>query len=445
MSPKTHVLNVFMNRQSPSIVKAENIYLYDSEGKRYLDASSGPVACCLGYGLEEMGQALLEQVRQVSYAYRMDFTTPMLEEAARRISQATGGAMDKVFMVSGGSEATEIAVKIARKYHLDNGGPKRSKVISRWLSYHGMTAGALSWSGMTQRRIDYDPLLAESCHIAPAHCYRCWFGRSPESCNLECARALETEIMCQGPETVAAFIAEPVSGMSLCAANPPDGYFALIREICDRHGVLLILDEVMTGFGRTGKWFGCQHYGIWPDIMAAGKSLGGGHFPVGAALVSAKVADTIANNSGIFGAGHTWAGNPLAAAVVNKTLDYFEKRGLIDRAAELGDYLAKKLETLRRHPTVGDIRGKGLMRGVEFVQDKEARRSLDPKLMFWLQLAQESLARGLFLESSTGSDRGQAGDMVMFAPAYIATEEQIDEIVDLFDQVLTDVEKKNGF
>lgn len=445
MSEKTHVLNVFMNHAYPSIVKAENIYLYDADGKRYMDASSGPVTCCLGYGLEEMGQAVLDQVRRVSFAYRLDFTTPVLEEAARRVSETTGGAMDKVFMVSGGSEATEISVKIARKYHLDSGRPQRRKIISRWLSYHGMTMGALSWTGMTPRRREYEPMLGESYHIPPAYCYRCWFGRSPESCNLECARALENEIMCQGPETVSAFIAEPVSGMSLCAAHPREDYFALIREICDRHDVLLIMDEVMTGFGRTGKWFACEHYGVWPDIMAVGKGIAGGHFPVGAALTSAKVADTIAGHSGLFYAGFTWAGNPLAAAVVNRTLDYFREHDLIDRVDRLGEYLAGKLAYLESHPSVGDIRGKGLLRGIEFVRDKATREPLDPKLMFAFHLGQEAMKRGLFIETSGGNDRGQAGDMALFSPPYITTEAQIDEMVDLFDQILTAVEQSHGF
>ncbi|MEW5723218.1 MAG: aminotransferase class III-fold pyridoxal phosphate-dependent enzyme [Thermodesulfobacteriota bacterium] len=445
MSGKTHVLSVIMNREYPSIVKAENIYLYDANGKRYLDASSGPATCCLGYGLEEFGRVMFEQVCRVSFAYRMDFTTPVLEEAARRISEVTGGAMDKVFTVSGGSEATEIAVKIARKYHLDNGEPTRYKVISRWLSYHGMTQGALSWSGMTGRRADYDPTLRDFAHIAPGYCYRCWFGEKPETCALECAQALENEIMCQGPRTVAAFLAEPVSGSSLCAAYPRPDYFKKIREICDRHGVLLIFDEVLTGFGRTGKWFGYEHFGVVPDIMAVGKGMGGGYFPVGAALATAKVAETIAQKSGVFFAGYTWAGNPLAAAVVNRAIDYLREHRLVDRAAALGDYLAQKLEGLRGHPTVGEVRGLGLMRGVEFVRDKETRAPLDPKLRFYSQLEQEALKEGMYIMAVGGCDRGQAGDMVMFAPAYISTEDQIDEMVELFDRVLTTVERRNGF
>jgi adenosylmethionine-8-amino-7-oxononanoate aminotransferase len=292
--------------------------------------------------------------------------------------------------------------------------------------------------------MDYDSMLRDFSHIAPAYCYRCWFKRNPESCDLECAQALENEIMCQGPHTVAAFIAEPVSGMSLCAAHPREDYFKRIREICDRFGVLLILDEVMTGFGRTGKWFGYEHFDTPPDIMALGKALGGGYFPVGAAAVSAKVYEGIAQKSGVFGAGFTWGGNPLAAAVVCKAIDYLKEHALVERCAEMGEYLAQRMEELRAHPTVGDIRGKGLMRGIEFVQDKDTKTPLDPQLMFWVQLAREALDQGMFIESSGGCDRGQAGDMMMFGPPFIVTKEEIDEMVGVFDSVLSTVEKRIG-
>jgi len=441
---KSHVLNVFMNREYPTIVRAKGIYLYDEEGKRYIDSAGGPILCNLGQGVDEMAEALCEQARKLAFVYRLDFTNRPLEEAATKICDATGGVMDKIFMVSGGSEATEMAVKLARKYHIDNGEQTRYKIISRWLSYHGMTMGALSWSGMTSRRAEYDPLLKDFSHIAPAYCYRCWFNRRPGACDLECAQALENEIMCQGPQTVAAFIAEPFSGMSLCGAYPRAEYFQRIREICDRYGVLLILDEVMTGFGRTGKWFGYEHYGMTPDIIAMGKAMGGGYFPVGAAAVTAQVYDIIEKNSGLFFAGFSWAGNPLAAAVVCKAIDYMKEHDLVARCAEMGEYLAEKLEGLRFHPTVGDIRGKGLMRGIEFVKDKETREPLDPGLKFNSQLAQEALNHGLFIEASAGCDRGQAGDMMMFGPAYIVTKEEIDEIVNVFDEVLSSIEKRIG-
>ena len=360
----SHVLNVFMNKSYPSIAKAEGVYLYDDQGRRYIDGSGGPILCNLGHGLEEMAQVLHDQARTVAFVHRLDFTSPPLEEAAAKVCRASDQALAKVFFVSGGSEATEIAVKLARKYHLDGGRPSKFKIISRWQSYHGSTMGALSWTGFTSRRTDFTPYLNDCSHIAPAYCYRCWFGKSPDSCDLECAQALENEIMCQGPETVAAFIAEPVSGMSLCGAVPHPEYFARIRRICDKYEVALILDEVMTGVGRTGRMFAFQHFKITPDIVALGKGLGGGYFPIGAAAVTGRVYEAMASNSGMFGAGYSWSGNPLGCAVVSKTFDYLAEHKLIERCARQGDYLARRLEKLKnpspggRHPRPGtDARG----------------------------------------------------------------------------------------
>jgi adenosylmethionine-8-amino-7-oxononanoate aminotransferase len=441
---KSHSLSAFINQEYRAIVRAEGIYLYDDQGRRYIDATGGPILCSLGHGVTEMAEAMAAQAKKVAFVYRFDFTTPELEACCRLICEKTGGVMDRVFTVSGGSEAVEMAVKLARKYQIECGHPSKFKVISRWMSYHGMTNGALALSGFPFRKADYVPNLAASYHIAPAYCYRCWFNKTPETCDLECARALETEILCQGPQTVAAFIAEPVSGMSLCAAAPRPDYFKKIREICDRYGVLLILDEVMTGFGRTGKYFGHMHFGVTPDLLALGKGIAGGYFPMGAAAATAKVVDTIAAKSGIFAAGHTWAGNPLGAAVALKAMEILERDRLVERAAEMGDYLGRRLEALRSHPIVGDVRGKGLMRGIEFVKDKETREPFDPKLMFWAQLHHEGQNQGLILECAGGCDRGQAGDMLMLGPPFIVTKPEIEEIVAVLDRVIMTMEKRVG-
>ena len=431
-----NVLNVFMHKTYPSISRAEGVYLYDEEGRRYIDGSGGPILVNLGHGLKEMARVLGEQAEKVAYVHRMDFTNPPLEEAATKLCQASGGALARVFFVSGGSEATEIGIKLARKFHLEEGRSSKFKIISRWQSYHGSTMGALSWTGFTSRRADFVPYLGGGIHIAPAYCYRCWFGARPESCGLECASALENEILCQGPETVAGFIAEPVSGMSLCGAVPHPDYFRRVREICDRYQVLLILDEVMTGAGRTGKMFAYEHFGIEPDIVALGKGLGGGYFPIGAAAVSPRVYEAMDSHSGIFGAGHSWSGNPLGCAVVAKALDYLKEHDLVARCARMGDYLARRLERLREHPLVGDIRGLGLMQGVEFVAEKATRKPLEKSLGFSARLAHECLKRGLFIEYSSGCDRGQGGDMIMFGPPFIVTEEQIEEMVAILEEAL---------
>jgi adenosylmethionine-8-amino-7-oxononanoate aminotransferase len=443
-SKKSHSISVFLNSEYPAIDHGKGIYLYDTEGKRYIDASSGPITCSLGHGVTEIAEVMKAQAEKAAYVYRFDFTTPQLEECCSRICEKTNNVMDQVFMVSGGSEATETAIKLARKYHIENGNPSKFKVISRWLSYHGMTMGALALSGFPFRRADYVPYLAGTYHIAPGYCYRCWFKKEPKTCNLECAQALENEIMMQGPETVAAFIAEPFSGMSLCAAAPRRDYFKKIREICDKFDVLLIMDEVMTGFGRTGKFFAYEHYETPPDLIAMGKGIAGGYFPLGGVAFTAKIFDAIAQGSGIFAAGHTWAGNPLGAAVANKTMDILEEQDLVARCAEMGDYLGEKLEGLLSHPIVGDVRGEGLMRGIEFVKDKETREPLDPTLRFWIDLHMQAQTKGLVIESSGGSERGQAGDMAMLGPAFIVTRDEIDQIVELLDEVFTEMEKKIG-
>ena len=445
-SKKTHVLYPVLNGNYPSIVRAQGIYLYDDQGKRYIDAASGPICCTLGHGLTEMADVLKEQVQRVNYVYRLEFTCPELEEAAGKICEITKGATDRVFFVSSGSEATEMAVKIARKYHIEKGNYSKSRIISRWLSYHGMTAGALSWSGMTGRRADYVPYMQDVSHIPPVYFYRCWFNsQTIEDCDRACAQALENEILCQGPDTVSAFIAEPFSGMSLCGAHPGNLYFRLIREICDKYDVLLILDEVMTGVGRTGKWFGYEHFGIKPDIMALAKGLSGGYFPVGAVACSEKVVETISQGSGKFGSGHTWAGNPMAAAITSKTIDYLASNSLVERCHEMGKYLKKKMEILYSHPTVGDIRGKGLMVGLEFVKDKSTKDPIDPSLMFYNRINKGTLKRGMYIESSGGCDRGKAGDMIMLGPPFIVTHEQIDEMIEILDETITEQERELGF
>lgn len=443
-SPGDHVLHVHLNRDYPSIVRAEGIHLFDDTGRRFIDSAGGPILCNLGHGREEMARALYDQARAATMVYRMDLTTPILHRAADEVCRVTGGLMDRVFFVSGGSEATEIAVKLARKFHLETGQPSRHKVISRWMSYHGMTMGALAWSGMPGRRADYLPMLQDGPHIPPAYCYRCWFGADPSSCDLECARALETEILVQGPDNCAAFIAEPVSGMSLCGAAPRPEYFKVIREICDRYGLLLILDEVMTGFGRTGQWFGFQLMDVEPDIIALGKGLGGGYFPIGAACVTRAIYNGLANNPIVFSAGYSWAGNPLAAAIAAKTIGIMDREDLVTRSGAAGLRLAAGLERLRDHPTVGDIRGHGLMRGIEFVADKKTRAALDPGLGFFSRLVEECLDMGMYIEATGGCDRGRAGDQMMFGPPFIVTEDDIDEMIDILDRALTRVETEVG-
>jgi len=442
---RKHGLNPEMNEAYPLVVRGEGIYLYDEDGKRYIDGAGGSIVVSLGHGLKEFGEVIKQQVEKVAFCSRKLFSSPQFIELAAKICELTNFEMDKIFLVSGGSEATESSVKLARKYHIDRGTPSKYKIISRWQSYHGSTMGALSWTGFTFRRKDYLPYLADGVHIPPAYCYRCWFHKEPETCDLECANALEYAINQEEANTVSAFIAEPVVGAALCGAVPRDGYFKRIREICDHYDVLLILDEVMTGFGRTGKNFGYEHFGIIPDIAAIAKGLSGGYYPLGGVMCRPKVTDGIAAKSGLFAAGHTYSGNPVGAAVGIKAIDYLKEHDLVNRCARMGQYLAFKMESLREHPTVGDTRGKGLMMGVEFVKKKETKESIDPGFSYSTQIRKEALKQGLTLLAATGCNNGTEGDQILLGPPFIITEEQIDEMIDILDNTISVVERRNGF
>lgn len=442
-----HVLHVFMDREYPKMVKGEGIYLYQDDGTKWIDSSGGPLLVSLGYGNEEIAQAAYTQLKTLGYVNRFFTTTAELEEACAAISEISGGVIDRIFTVSGGTEAVEVAIKLAKTYQVNAGRPTKYKILGRWLSYHGMSNAALSIGGNLQRREVYSQYLTEYGHVAPAYCYRCPFGMEPGSCKLQCADDLERQILMQGPDTVAAFIAEPVSGTSLCAAHPlNEGYFKRIREICDKYDVAMILDEVMCGVGRTGEWFAFQGYGVEPDIVAMGKAISGGYFPVGATGCTRKIYETIQNNSATFGCGFTWAGNPSAAAVIKKTLKYTMDHNLLENVRTQGAYLMQLFENLRdKHPTIGDVRGKGLQCGMEFVKDKETGEPLPEAAHYYAQLIYACLDRHMLIQFGNGQVDGRRGDMAMIGPPFITTKAEIDLIVDTLDDAITEIEKKNGF
>lgn len=441
----SYILNPSFKQVYPVITHAKGIYMYDDKGNQYIDGSSGAVLISLGHAFPGMGEVISEQAEKISFAYRWDCVTPVLEEACRSVCEASNGDLAKVFMVSGGSEATEIAIKLARKYFLNRGLPGKYKVISRWQSYHGSTMGALSISGFTARRAGYDPYLFEQGHIPPAYCYRCWYGRTCGKCDFECAGMLENEILCQGPDTVAAFIMEPVSGMSLCAAYPDAGYYQKIRAICDKYDVLLIDDEVMAGMGRTGAYYAYQHFDIVPDIIALGKALAGGAFPIGAVACTEKLYQAIYDRTAEFAPGYSWAGNPLGAAAVAKTFEILREKDLVGEVGKKGEYLKNKLvELAAEHPSIGDVRGIGLMLGLEFVRDKATKEPFPPELGFAAQFKKAAMEERTIFEVSTGCDRGGRGDTVMVAPAFIITYPEMDTLAERIGRALTRVERANG-
>ena len=428
----------------PVAERAEGVYIYGQGGQRWLDGCGGSIVVNIGHGVKEIGRAMAEQAAKAAFIYRMHYATERTETLADRLCAKTDGLMNRAFFVSSGSEATESAVKIARKYHLARGEAGRYKVVSRWQSYHGMTMGALSWSGHTGRRSDYQLLFKDTPHIAPAYCYRCWFGAEPGSCDLPCAQALENTILTEGPGTVAAFIAEPVVGAALGAAAPPAGYFKKIREICSKYGVVMIMDEVMTGAGRTGKFFATEHFGVAPDLIAFAKGVSGGYFPVGGVLLSAKVTEAIEQGGG-FGPGHTYSAHPVGSAAALAVLDYLDKHDLVAASAAKGEILAAKLaQALADRPSVGDLRGLGLMRGVEFVKNRETKETFDPALGYAQRVYDRCLAKGLIFLPSGACDRGRAGDLALFGPPFVITEGQIEELVGVFAESVKEVEKEVG-
>jgi adenosylmethionine-8-amino-7-oxononanoate aminotransferase len=421
------------------MIKGEGIYLWDREGRRYIDGSSGPICVNIGHGVKEVTDAVKRQMDEVSYVHSSHFITRSVKECADRLAAFAPEGIGHVFFCSGGSEATEAAAKMARQYFLLTNEPKRYKVVARWQSYHGNTLGSLSMSGNIARRRRYVPMLIDFPHIPPAYCYRCPFGKTRDMCDLDCARALDTEIKAQGPEHVSAFIAEPVVGATLGTVPAPEGYFQLIREICDTHGVLLISDEVMTGLGRTGKKWGLDHWGVKPDIIATAKGLAGGYLPLGATIASDKVYEAFGEP---FAHGHTYGSHPVVCAAGAAVLEYTVKHRLVERSAENGKYLHRKLADLYDHPSVGNVRGMGVFAGIEFVKNKETKEPFAPKLRYNGRVVDRCFENGLLVYPGSGTVDGVRGDHIQVAPPLVVDKKQIDEIVTLLDKSIGEVEKE---
>ena len=419
------------------MVKGEGIYLWSRDGKRFIEGSAGPICVNIGHGVKEVTEAVTNQMNEVSYVHSSHFTTKSVKDTADKLAELAPDTLNYVFFSCGGSEATESAAKMARQYHLLNNGPKRSKIIARWQSYHGNTLGALSMSGNIARRRRFSPMLLDFPHIPPCYCYRCWFGKTCDSCDLECARALDMQIRATGPEYVSAFIAEPFVGATLGSLPAAPGYFQLIREICDEHGVLFISDEVMTGLGRTGKTWGIDHWETIPDIIATAKGLAGGYLPLGATLASDKVFEGFGEP---FAHGHTYGSHPVVCAAGGAVLDYMVKHNLVENSRVTGEYMHKQLEDLYDHPSVGDIRGKGLFAGIEFVKNKETKETFDPSIGFNGRVVEQCYENGLLVYPGTGTVDGVRGDHIQVAPPLVATKEEVDLIIGLLDKSIGEVE-----
>lgn len=434
------ILRRDLARDYPVLVRGEGVYVWDEAGRRYLDATSGISVSCVGHGNARVAEALRRQAMTLAYATSGYFANVPAMRLAERIGRLTPGDLHHLFFTTGGSEAVETAIKLARRYHLARGNAGKYLVIGRWASYHGATAAALSAGGHAPRRQTYTPYLLSFPHVVPAYCYRCPFGLTYPSCGLACAGDLEREILRAGPENVAAFIAEPIVGAAAGALVPPDGYFEQIRATCDRYDVLFIADEVITGFGRTGRFFAMEHWPVVPDMMAVAKGMSGGYAPLGAVVVSDRIGAVFQESMASFAHGFTYSDHPLSCAAALEVLDIIEEDDLVAGAARLGEYLLARLEELRQHPAVGDVRGRGLLAGIELVQDQASREPFPAQRRVADRLFALCLERGLIIYPGGGMVDGHAGDQFLLCPPYIVTRSQIDDLVTTLDDALSALE-----
>jgi adenosylmethionine-8-amino-7-oxononanoate aminotransferase len=426
------ILHRDLRKEYPLIDRGEGIYLYDNKGNRFLDFGSGIGVVNIGYDVPSVIEAMYAQAKKTPFVYSAPFSSePVIQLAARVIDMAPEG-MARAFFVSGGSEAVEAAIKLARQYHLDRGQNGKYRVIARWASYHGNTLGALSASGRPLWRRLFTPLLQDFPHIPPPYCYRCPLGLIYPECEVACARELEKTIALEGgADSISAFIAEPVVGTSATGLTPPPEYYPMIREICDRHDILFICDEVITGFGRTGKNFGIDHWRVRPDIIVTGKGIGGGYSPLAAVIVNDNVCEAFAAGSAGHTQGYTYSGNPLSAAVGLAVLDYIQENRLIDRVAEKEGFLRHQLERLKATGVVGDVRGRGFLMGIEFVRDPSTKEPFPPGQQFTGRVVAAALERGLMIIGGMGGMiDGIAGDHLQITPAFTVTDEQVVWAVD---------------
>ncbi|QQK04291.1 aspartate aminotransferase family protein [Burkholderia sp. Bp9017] len=416
----------------PVAVAGDGIEIVDSTGKRYIDACGGAAVSCLGHSNQRVIDAIKRQAQQLPYAHTSFFTTEVAEELADRLVDAAPAGLEHVYFVSGGSEAIEAALKLARQYFVERGEPSRRHFIARRQSYHGNTLGALAIGGNAWRREPFLPLLIEAHHVSPCYAYRDQLaGETDEAYAQRLADELEQKIVELGAENVAAFVAETVVGATAGAVPPVRTYLKKIRAVCDKHGVLLILDEIMSGMGRTGYLFACEEDGVAPDLLTIAKGLGAGYQPIGATLVSDRIYRTIVDGSGFFQHGHTYLGHATACAAALEVQRVIAEEKLLDNVKARGEQLRASLrEHYGAHPHVGDVRGRGLFVGVELVHDRDSKAPFDPALKLHAAVKREAMQRGLMVYPMGGTIDGVHGDHILIAPPFICTARQIDTIVE---------------
>ncbi|MGB7435094.1 MAG: aspartate aminotransferase family protein [Candidatus Acidiferrum sp.] len=428
-----------LRKHYPIAVSGDGCWITDAQGRRYLDASGQAAVVSIGHGVQEIGRAMAEQASRIAFAHTTQFHSEPAEKLAARVLEIAprnfrnGG---RVYFVSGGSEATETAIKLARQYFLESNQPSRYRVLARRQSYHGSTLGAMSVSGNVARRAPYAPMIAEWGHVAPCFCYHCPFDKTYPECNLACADDLDTFLRGNDASAVAAFVFEPVVGATLGAAPAVDGYTARIAEICRQHGILLIADEVMTGMGRTGKPFASEHWGLEPDIILTGKGIASGYAPLGAVLVLPRVVEAFERGTAAFMHGFTYQAHPVATAAGNAVFDYLEAHKLFERVTPAGETLRKSLAILENHRHVGQVRGLGLLRGVEFVKDKATHEPFPKEAGIAEKIRQAALEKNILLYPGQGCVDGVRGDHVLLAPPFIIKPEECQLIADALQYAL---------
>ena len=433
-----HVFHRTTASRPPVAARGEGIYLIDVAGRRYVDACGGAAVSCLGHGHPEIIAAVAEQTAQLEYVHTGFFTSELAEQLAALIAEMSPGSLDRVWFTGSGSEAIEAALKLGRQYHLERGDTGRTRVVTRRQSYHGNTLGALAAGGSRWRRIPYEPLLIDVSAADPCFEYRfAEPGETPEDYGARAAQSLEDELVRLGPETVIAFLAETVVGATSGAVPPVPGYFRRIREICDRFGVLLILDEVMCGSGRTGTFLSCEQDEVVPDILTLGKGLGGGYQPIGAVLCTGEVYDAVAQGSGALKHGQTYNAHPVGCAAALAVQKLIREQELLERVKGGGASLMGILQArFRNHPNVGDIRGRGLLVAMELVADRESKAPFDPALRTHERAKADAFDRGLLIYPGGGTIDGRNGDHILLAPPYNVTDDELEKIVDLLAETL---------
>lgn len=442
MSTAAHTTPLFsrnLRKQYPVAVRGEGCWIFDAQGRRYLDASGQAAVVSIGHGVQEIGHAMAAQSGQIAFAHTTQFHSEPAEKLAARVlalaprNFQNGG---RVCFTSGGSEATETAIKLARQYFLERKQPARYRVVSRKQSYHGSTLGAMSVSGNVARRAPYSPMIPEWGHVAPCFCYHCPFDKTYPECNIACADDLDAFLLANDVGTVAAFIFEPVVGATLGAAPAVDGYTARVADICRKHGILMIADEVMTGMGRTGKPFASEHWGFEPDIILTGKGIASGYAPLGAVLVAPHVVEAYEKGSVSFIHGFTYQAHPVATAAGNAVFDYLAAHKLFDRVTPAGETLRNALSGVESHPHVGQLRGLGLLQGVEFVKDKYTREPFPKEAGIAEAMRKTMLEKNVLVYPGQGCVDGTRGDHILLAPPFIITAQECQLIADALQYAL---------